>query len=58
MDRQLHLPVLHHLPVTAMDRTLLPTDQPLKADLSFLQAIILALFINQIRLSDAQPVNL
>jgi hypothetical protein len=29
----------------------------MKADLSFLQAIILALFRNQIRPSDAQPVN-
>jgi hypothetical protein len=58
MDRQLLLPVLHHWPVTAMDRTHLFTDQPMKADLSFLQAIILALFRNQIRPSDAQPVNL
>ena len=58
MDRHLHLPVLHHWPVTAWIGHIYFTDQPMKAESFILQAIILALFRNQIRPSDAQPVNL
>jgi hypothetical protein len=58
MDRQLLLPVLHHWPVTAMDRTHLLYGSTRESRSLILQAIILALFRNQIRPSDAQPVNL
>jgi hypothetical protein len=35
MDRHLHLPVLHHWPVTAWIGHIYFTDQPMKADLLF-----------------------